>query len=90
MQDSRRLIVLNSITHAHRAREYLSRMGIRSYLERIPEKLRTTGCGYGVRVVGYADIAARMLEEAGIPVRDIIDLNAPGGDDYYSYGNRPY
>lgn len=89
MQESRRLIVLNSITYAHRAREYLERMGIRSYLERIPENLRTTGCGYGVRVVGNTDVAAGMLESNGIHVRDIIELKVPGNREH-SYGNHPY
>ena len=75
MQENRTLIVLNSITYAYKARDYLAKMGVRSYLERVPEHLRGTGCGYGVRVNEYGDMAARMLEYAGIPVRNVIDLD---------------
>lgn len=68
------MLVLNSITYAYRARDYLYKKGIKSYLERIPENLRTTGCGYGIRVNGDAEMIANLLENAGIPVKNIIDL----------------
>lgn len=88
MQDSRKLIILSSITYAYRARDYLARHGIRAYVERIPEHLRKTGCGYGVRVNVRADEAAGLLRDAGIPVRSILDLGVGSGG--YTYGNSPY
>ena len=48
-QEQRKMIMLNSVTYAYKARDYLFKKGIRVYVERVPANLRTTGCGYGVR-----------------------------------------
>ena len=74
MQDNRKMLVLNSVTYAYKARDYLQRKGIRVYVERIPEHLRVSGCGYGVRANNDAEQIAAILNDAGIPVKNIIKL----------------
>lgn len=69
---SRQMLMLSSITYAYKARDYLYSQGIKVYVERIPAELRTSGCGYGVRVNGDAERIAQILERAHIRVKDII------------------
>lgn len=68
------IIVLNTITYAYKARDYLQTKGIKSEIERIPAHLRLTGCGYGVRVRGDGEQIARLLADAGIRVMQILDI----------------
>lgn len=70
----RKMLVLNSITYAYKARDYLEKQGIRAYIERIPKELRISGCGYGIRVNNDAELIAEMLNGASIRVKDIIEL----------------
>lgn len=70
----RQLIVVSSITYAYKARDFLFNKGIKCYIERIPVDLRKSGCGYGVRVEQDGEHIAKMLDEYGIHVKDIIDL----------------
>lgn len=74
MYEHRQMLVLNSITIAYKARDYLNQQGIRAYVERIPADLRVSGCGYGVRVNNDGEIIAQILDRAGIPVKNIVDL----------------
>ncbi len=74
MKERRQMLVLSSITYAYKARDFLTRKGIRAYVERIPADLRTSGCGYGVRVNNDGELIAQMLNQAGIVVKDIITL----------------
>ncbi|MCI8406928.1 MAG: DUF3343 domain-containing protein [Oscillospiraceae bacterium] len=74
MREHRQMLVLNSITYAYKARDYLAQQGIRAYVERIPANLRTTGCGYGVRVNNDGEQIAQLLDQAGIRVKRILDL----------------
>ncbi len=74
MGERRQILVLNSITHAYKARDYLHQRGIQAYVERIPSELRVSGCGYGVRVNNDGELIAQMLDQAGIKVRSILKL----------------
>lgn len=68
------MLILDSITFAHKARDYLMKKGIQCYIERIPKHLHINGCGYGLRVDRDAGIIAEMLRDAGIRVKNIIDI----------------
>ncbi len=61
------LIMVSSVTYAMKARELLTRHGIRGYVERIP-RTAETGCGYGVYVPQGADAAERILRENNIRI----------------------
>ena len=71
---NRKLLVLSSITFAYKARDYLARQGIRCYIERIPKQLRTSGCGYGIKVEGDAQQIAAQVNQANIRVKEILDI----------------
>lgn len=64
------IILVGSVTYAMKAREMLSKHGIRAAVERVPPS-EASGCGYGVRVPegpDKADQAERILREGGIKV----------------------
>lgn len=66
------LIMLSSITYAYKAKDYLASKGITAYIERIPANLRANGCGYGIKVRYDTTLVTKMLNEAGIRVREVI------------------
>ncbi|MEG2814311.1 MAG: putative Se/S carrier-like protein [Oscillospiraceae bacterium] len=68
----RKIIILNSITFAYKARDYLYKNGIKAYVERIPASLRTQGCGYGVRVEGEVKKSVELLKSIGLEVKDVV------------------
>lgn len=70
----RNILVLNSITFAYKARDYLYKNGIKSYVERIPANLRIHGCGYGVRVDDNVKKAVELLEKIGLVIKDVITI----------------
>lgn len=61
------LLMVSSVTYAMKAKELLSRHGIRGYVERIP-RTSETGCGYGVYVSQGADAAEKILRDNNIRV----------------------
>ena len=60
------LIMVSSVTYAMKARELLTRHGIRGYVERIPRTAETGG--YGVYVPQGTDAAERILRENNIRI----------------------
>ncbi|WP_243112522.1 MULTISPECIES: putative Se/S carrier-like protein [Acutalibacteraceae] len=63
------LILVGSITNAIKSRNILVRLGIRSYVERIPGSYANGGCGYCIFVPGgRADEAEDILLRYGVPV----------------------
>lgn len=66
------LIILNSSTHAIKAQRFLARKGYKSSIERVTRG-SLGGCKSGLRV--YEDTAniCRMLSNAGIICREIIE-----------------
>lgn len=72
--NKRKMILVNSITYAYKARDFLNEKGIKVYIERVPASMRINGCGYGLRVNNDAEVIAEILEDAGIKVRKIINL----------------
>lgn len=70
----KQMILLSSITYAYKAKDFFTSKGIKSYIERVPANLRSSGCGYGVRVNYDIDTAVKMLETEGIRVKSVIDL----------------
>ena len=61
------LLMVSSVTYAMKAKELLSRHGIRGYVERIA-RTSETGCGYGVYVPQGADAAEKILRDNNIRV----------------------
>lgn len=70
----KQLIVLSSITYAYKARDYLEKKGIKSYIDRIPTNLRKTGCGYGLKVNDDPYKIAEILKNANFKVKDIFEF----------------
>ena len=68
----KQLIMLTSITYAYKARDYLARKGIGTYIERTPRELKKKGCSYSLAVYGDAQKAATMLTTAGFQVLGVI------------------
>lgn len=69
----KQIIMLNSITYAYKARDFLFAEGINAYIERVPAHLRNNGCGYGLRVSAYdIDKAVSLLQKASYRIKDII------------------
>lgn len=71
---TRKMILVNSITYAYKARDFLNEKGIKVYIERVPAGMRINGCGYGLRADNDAEVIAEILEDAGIKVKKIIDI----------------
>ena len=69
---SKQIIKLSSITYAYKAEAWLAKQGVKAYVHRVPQQLRTHGCGYGVQVKGDTLAAASMLQSAGFPIGEII------------------
>jgi len=59
-------IAMSSITFAMRAKDVLSRSGIRCEIVRTPKNLGT-GCGYSIAVTGDVSRALRLLDNNSIP-----------------------
>lgn len=62
------LILVGSVTNAIKSRNLLARMGIRSYVERIPRSYANGGCGYCVYVPARTDEAEDILLRYGVPI----------------------
>lgn len=62
------LLMVGSITYAIKGRNILSRMGIRSFVERTPEAGSGSGCGYSIYVPDRADEAQNILSHYGVRV----------------------
>ena len=69
-----KLLLLDSLTAAYRARDFLYRHGYSTTVERIPANLRKSGCSYGVHVFHHVEEAVVMLEKSGFHVRDQIEI----------------
>lgn len=68
------IIILSSITHAYAARDILYKYGVKCYVERLPDGVRKSGCGYGIKLYEYVDRAKEILESHSIRVHEIITL----------------
>lgn len=60
--------MLRSITHAYKAKDYLSLKGIHVGIVRTPSGYSKRGCGYSIVVKQDPAALRAMLERAGIPV----------------------
>lgn len=76
MKDNKNnIIVLNSITHAYKAKDILYRSGYSVYIDRIPSQLRKSGCGYGIKVkVTQIEAILHILAQNNIYVKDVIEI----------------
>lgn len=69
----KQIIMLNSITYAYKARDFLYTKNITAYIERVPAHLRNNGCGYGIRINNKDfDRAVKLLQDEGYRIKDII------------------
>ena len=69
----RPIIKLTSVTYAIRAQRLLEGQRIRAVVRKLTSDLSVNGCGYGLEIYGNAQVAARIIEDAGIRVVEIID-----------------
>ena len=67
------LIIVGSVTNAMKSRSLLEQMGIRSYVERIPQSYANGGCGYCVYVPVKTDEAEDILLQHGVQIRGRAD-----------------
>lgn len=67
-QESAQYIALSSITYAYKAKNFLQKAGVKSYIVKTPAELTTCGCGYSVKIQGDSDAWAEELRKVGIKV----------------------
>ncbi|MEG0894633.1 MAG: putative Se/S carrier-like protein [Oscillospiraceae bacterium] len=67
-----KLLVVNTITSVYRAKDILQKNGIMAYIKRINADLRNDGCGYALQINQNEEKAIKILENAGIKIRNII------------------
>lgn len=62
------IIMLSSVTYAHKARDFLYRSGIRSRVIKTPSSLSSCGCGHSLEVeVGTPALA--LLQQERFPIK---------------------
>ncbi len=63
-----RMIMLQNITLAVRAKNILERAGIRGYVQKTPRTNNRANCGYSVYVPNGTDRAEQILKENGFVI----------------------
>lgn len=63
-----RLIMLQNITLAVRAKNLLEKAGIRGYVQKTPKTGNKLNCGYSVYVPNDTDIAEKLLRKHGFVI----------------------
>lgn len=66
------LIMVRSVTYAHKAHRILQQNWIKSVVVRTPERYAQNGCGYSLKLREPPDKALRLLENAGIRVLNTV------------------
>lgn len=70
--ESKNLIMMASITYAMKAKEVLSKKGIRSEIVRTPRNAVRAGCGYSLYVPKNFSRAVSIIKASGIKITGII------------------
>lgn len=65
-----KVFAVGSVTNAMRGRDFLQQNGLRAFVGRVAPD-NETGCGYTLTVTGDTERAMRLLEAAGIRVRQV-------------------
>ena len=71
-----KIIMLQSITYATKARNTLLKFGIRSDITKTPKSFSQNGCGYSLVVSFKGDTAVRLLNEKGFEVIGVVESDA--------------
>lgn len=71
------LFHVNSITYAMRGKSILEQNGIRATVERSTQKTARNGCGYALIVSKGADRAKQILQQNGVPIRQVTGYENP-------------
>ncbi len=65
------LIIIGSITYAHKAKDYLNSKGISAYIER-NKKTREYGCGYALYLPRDFEKAVDLLKSKGYKISAVL------------------
>lgn len=68
-----KIIMLQSITYATKARNILLKFGIRSDITKTPKSYSQSGCGYSLVVPIKGDTAVSLLKEKGFVISGVAD-----------------
>ncbi len=71
-----KIIMLQSITYATKARNILQKFGIRADITKTPKSFSDNGCGYSLVVPDKGDIALRLLNEKGFVIIGVVESDA--------------
>ncbi len=71
-----KIIMLQSITYATKARNILLKAGIRADITKTPKSYSESGCGYSLVVPYKGDIAISLLKEKGFVILGVADSDA--------------
>ena len=70
--ESKKLIMMSSITNALKAKEVLSKKRIRSEIVRTPKRKSKSGCGYSLYVPYNFNKAVSIIKSSGIRIMGTI------------------
>lgn len=68
-----KIIMLQSITYATKARNTLFKSGIRADITKTPKSYSESGCGYSLVVPYKGDAAINLLNEKGFVILGVVD-----------------
>lgn len=71
-----KIIMLQSITYATKARNLMLKFGIRSDITKTPKIYSQNGCGYSLIVPSKGDFAVHLLKEKGFIIINVADSDA--------------
>ncbi len=77
--ESKNLIMMTSITNAMKAKDVLSKKGIRAEIVRTPKRKAKSGCGYSLYVPKNYQKAVSIIKASGIRIMGTLSV-AEGED----------
>lgn len=72
--ESKNLIMMTSITNAMKAKDVLSKKGIRTEIVRTPKRKTKSGCGYSLYVPKNFTKAVSIIKASGIRIMGTITV----------------
>ena len=66
---SENIIILDSVTHAFKARDILYKSGIKTEIIKTPKEINSCGCGYSLKLDSNLNKAEQILSEHKIETK---------------------
>ncbi len=66
---SKNIIMLNSVTHAFKAKDVLLQNGIKTEIIKTPKEINSCGCGYSLKIDSDVETAGRILSDQKIEIQ---------------------